>query len=79
MNLRKYFADFYYLPQESEEYKESHLPSFNTKLPSSFVKITGINSLIQMNLSSFYLLIRNLLVKRLNALLRQKLMMDTLI
>ncbi len=63
MFLRKYFADFYYLPLESEEYKEDQLPSFNTKLPSSFVKITGINSFIQMNLSSFYLLIRSLLVK----------------
>lgn len=40
--LRKCFADFYYLPQENEENKENKLPDFRTKLPSSYVKITGI-------------------------------------
>ena len=44
--LRDYFADFYYLPQDCEEFIGKELPGFKEILTSSFIKITGIYRLI---------------------------------
>ena len=54
--LRNCFANFYYLPENCNEYNEKKLPWFNENLPDVFVKMTGIHQIIILDIFRYFLI-----------------------